>query len=60
MNKQDMSMFVPTTPHEGDCANFHLQGPVLAPLEFTGWRDETLAWKNGAYIGTFISTAIRW
>jgi vanillate/3-O-methylgallate O-demethylase len=55
MNQPDMLMFVPTTPFEGDCANFHLQGPVLAPLEFTGWRDETLAWKDGAYLGTSIS-----
>ena len=55
MNKQDLFMFTPATPFQGDCSNFHMQGPVLAPLEFTGWRDETLAWKDGAYIGTSIS-----
>ena len=41
MNGQGMPMVNPTTPLHGDCWHLFMQGPFLAPFEFTGWRDGT-------------------
>jgi glycine cleavage system aminomethyltransferase T len=42
-------------PFEGDAATLGLWGPFAVQLEYTGWRDEVLAWKDGAYLGTALS-----
>ena len=57
MNKQDIFVHVPAVPYEGDCSHFlGLYGGVV-PFEYTGWRDETLAWKNSAYLGTALNNS---
>ena len=47
--------FTPVMPWQHDAALLMSFGPVVVPFEYTGWRDETLSWKNGAYLGTSIS-----
>ena len=57
MNKQDTLTMVPTIPYEYDVDKFIDKFGALVPLEFTGWRDETMAWKNSAYLGAVISVS---
>ena len=30
-------------------------GPFQGPMEFDGWRQESLSWKNGAYLGAALA-----
>jgi glycine cleavage system aminomethyltransferase T len=55
MNKQDMFMLTPAVPYEFDCAQFFGAYGMVVPFEYTGWRDETLAWKTSAYLNTALS-----
>jgi glycine cleavage system aminomethyltransferase T len=57
MNKQEMFMLNPSIPYEFDTVQLWAPfgGSVVVPFEYTGWRDETLAWKNSAYLGTALS-----
>lgn len=55
MNKQEMFLHAPAIPYEGDCVKFLGRFSTVAPLEFTGWRDETMAWKDGAYLGAVLN-----
>lgn len=57
MNRQDTLTMVPTIPYEHDVDRFIDKFGALLPMEFTGWRDETLAWKNSAYLGAVISVS---
>ena len=47
--------FTPVMPWQYDAALLMNFGPIVVPFEYTGRRDETLSWKNGAYLGTSIS-----
>ena len=57
MNKQEMFMLNPSIPYEFDTVQLWAPfgGSVVVPFEYTGWRDETLAWKNSAYLGTALT-----
>jgi glycine cleavage system aminomethyltransferase T len=47
----------PAIPREQlkDTATFFLKRSYLFPLEYTGWRDETMAWKESAYLGAMLN-----
>ena len=57
MSKPDMLTMIPSIPYEGDVSRFFAMYGWVVPFEFTGWRDETLAWKETAYLGAVISTS---
>ena len=57
MNNQDVFLHSPAIPYEGDCVKFYKRGPIVVPFEFTGWRDETMAWKESAYLGANLNPA---
>jgi glycine cleavage system aminomethyltransferase T len=57
MNKPDMLTMIPTIPFEGDVSRFFYMYGWVVPFEFSGWRDETMSWKEGAYLGAVISTS---
>ena len=52
-------MFIhnPAIPYEGDCIKFLGRGPTVMPFEFTGWREESLSWKESAYLGAVLNPA---
>ena len=50
-----MPPFIPTMPYQGDVSVFGTFGPFLIPVEFQGWREEVRSWKDGAYLGAFLS-----
>jgi glycine cleavage system aminomethyltransferase T len=52
-NQETRLLFNPAIPYSADAVL--LQGLVIGlvgPYEYTGWRDETMAWKETAYLGT--------
>jgi glycine cleavage system aminomethyltransferase T len=51
MTEPAMIQFNPVIPFHGDVKSFAMLGPVQGPMEFDGWRDESLSWKEGAYLG---------
>ena len=55
MSQPAMIPFNPVVPLEGDVKTYSMIGPLLFPMEFNGWRDETQSWKNGAYLGTALA-----
>lgn len=50
-----MPPFIPTMPYERDVSVFGTFGPLLIPVEFQGWREEVKSWKDGPYLGAFLS-----
>lgn len=50
-----MPPFIPTMPYQADVSVFGTFGPFLIPVEFQGWREEVRSWKDGAYLGAFLS-----
>lgn len=57
MNNQDSGiMFTPTVPLRGDIFKA-IVSPfnTAVPLEYEGWKPETLSWTKTAYLGTSIS-----
>ncbi len=50
-----MLPFIPTMPYEQDVSVFRKFGPFIVPDEFQGWREEVRSWKEGAYLGAFLS-----
>ncbi len=55
MKQPEMLMFTPVMPWQHDAVLLYTFGPVLTPFEYTGWRRETLSWKDSAYLGTVLS-----
>jgi glycine cleavage system aminomethyltransferase T len=55
--KHFFAPFCPAIPREQlkDTATFFLKSNYLFPLEYTGWRDETMAWKESAYLGAMLN-----
>ena len=47
--------FNPVVPWEGDVKTYGMVGPLLFPMEYNGWREESLSWKKGAYLGAALS-----
>jgi glycine cleavage system aminomethyltransferase T len=45
----------PVLTCDSDAKSYAMIGPLLYPMEFDGWRDESRSWKNGAYLGAAIS-----
>jgi glycine cleavage system aminomethyltransferase T len=54
MTQSNAQKCYPATPINEDAFLLFRAGPVLRPYEYTGWRDETLSWKNTAYLGTML------
>jgi glycine cleavage system aminomethyltransferase T len=50
-----MIPFNPLMPWQNDASLLVSVGPFFTPWEYTGWRDEVLAWKESAYLGTSIA-----
>ena len=46
-----MIPFNPVIPFHGDVKSFAMLGPILGPMEYDGWREESQSWKNSAYLG---------
>ena len=38
-----------------EISTYFRKGSYLCPLEYTGWRDETMAWKETAYLGAMLN-----
>lgn len=55
MNKQNVFIHAPAIPYEGDCVRFLGRSSIIMPLEFTGWRDESMSWKRTAYLGAVLN-----
>jgi len=55
MKQPTLLPFTPVMPWHEDTLHLFKFGPVLTPFRYTGWRDETTAWKDGSYLGTAIS-----
>jgi glycine cleavage system aminomethyltransferase T len=49
--------YVPVVPWEGDVKTYGMVGPLLFPMEYNGWREESQSWKNGAYLGAALALA---
>jgi vanillate/3-O-methylgallate O-demethylase len=47
--------FNPAIPFHGDVKSFAMLGPFQGPMEFDGWRQESLSWKNAAYLGAALA-----
>ncbi|OJX67999.1 MAG: hypothetical protein BGO95_06520 [Micrococcales bacterium 73-13] len=43
--------FEPSFPWAADVLSYGQTGPMIAAMEFTGWRHESTAWKDSAYLG---------
>jgi glycine cleavage system aminomethyltransferase T len=59
MSKQDevsipLCPAIPSEQLRETTTYFH-KGSYLFPLEYTGWRDETMAWKESAYFGAMLN-----
>ena len=60
MAQPAMIPFNPVVPWEGDVKTYGMVGPLLFPMEYNGWREESQSWKNGAYLGAALALAPTW
>jgi glycine cleavage system aminomethyltransferase T len=51
MTEPTVIPFNPVVPFQGDVKTFGMIGPIQAPMEYNGWREESLSWKESAYLG---------
>ncbi len=51
MTEPTMIPFNPVVPFHGDVKSFAMLGPIQGPMEYNGWREESLSWKESAYLG---------
>ncbi|MCR4436011.1 MAG: hypothetical protein QHH06_05985 [Clostridiales bacterium] len=47
-NKENLLQYNPAIPYHGDAFLLTAFTGVLGPYSYTGWRHETMAWKEGA------------
>jgi vanillate/3-O-methylgallate O-demethylase len=57
MAQPAMIPYVPVVPWEADVKTYGMVGPLLFPMEYNGWREESQSWKSGAYIGSALALA---
>jgi hypothetical protein len=55
MSEHTAITFSPVIPFHGDVKSFAMLGPFQGPMEFDGWRQESLSWKNTAYLGAALA-----
>lgn len=48
-------VFEPGIPWAGNVSEFAMNGPAIGAMQFSGWRNESTAWKTGVYLGASLT-----
>jgi glycine cleavage system aminomethyltransferase T len=54
-NEETRLLFNPAIPFHGDAMLMQTMMGSASPYEFTDWRNETMAWKETAYLGAVLN-----